>query len=562
MAINSALSGAMAGQVGASMGVPKPNAPQQVTQPSQNQSGFGGLLKQSFANTNKNLSLMNPVSTVVRGYAPLAPILGKIGSTALDYTMSRPVTGSPSNLIQNADKANGAFESFMQPKTQQNQNILPQRKPPVNSSFSYGSQNTAGNTGFLNQNTFTKDNSATGYISPTGYVGQNDGTENYGNNEQNTATNGASTQQDAYSMQLKALQDKINGLNDNYANYLKPSQQELDTQAQADAVQNQIRNLNASDALGLANIQAKPIALEFQQGQQAALQRQAAAQSQALSAQAEPLQIQLARLQALRQNQAEVNKYQTDSAQNQLNSFTSRYKPTEVSEGSSLVRLNPATGQYEKIVDGGQKKTDDIRNYEYAKNNGFQGTIQDYQKEKLGMSSGAYDIQTDPTTGQFYRINKLTGQTEPISGVGGVGQFQVGVKPSDSQNAAAGFSSRASASNSIIDKLGSVGSEMKGVVSGSGLFPNLLKSSDRQQLEQAQRDFVNSVLRRESGAAISPAEFQNAAQQYFPQPGDSNAVMQQKAANRMRTIQNLNRESGPALKQNPQVAMNNSNMTW
>lgn len=198
MAINSALSGAMAGQVGASMGVPKPNAPQQVTQPSQNQSGFGGLLKQSFANTNKNLSLMNPVSTAVRGYAPLAPILGKIGSAALDYTMSRPVTGNPSNLIQNADKANGAFESFMQPKTQQNQNILPRPKSPVNSSFSYGSQNTAGNTKSLNQNTFTKDNSATGYISPTEYVGQNDGSGNYGNNDQNTATNGANTQQEQH----------------------------------------------------------------------------------------------------------------------------------------------------------------------------------------------------------------------------------------------------------------------------------------------------------------------------------------------------------------------------
>lgn len=45
-----------------------------------------------------------------------------------------------------------------------------------------------------------------------------------------------------------------------------------------------------------------------------------------------------------------------------------------------------------------------------------------------------------------------------------------------------------------------------------------MKSDDRQQFEQAQRNFINSVLRQESGAAIADSEFENAKKQYFPMP--------------------------------------------
>jgi len=57
-----------------------------------------------------------------------------------------------------------------------------------------------------------------------------------------------------------------------------------------------------------------------------------------------------------------------------------------------------------------------------------------------------------------------------------------------------------------------------------------------QQFRQAQRDFINAVLRKESGAAISASEFENAEKQYFPQPGDSQQVIAQKAKNRATAI--------------------------
>ena len=62
--------------------------------------------------------------------------------------------------------------------------------------------------------------------------------------------------------------------------------------------------------------------------------------------------------------------------------------------------------------------------------------------------------------------------------------------------------------------------------------PYLFKSDKFKQIEQAQRDFINAVLRRESGAVIGEQEFENARLQYFPQPGDTPKVVKQKQKNR------------------------------
>jgi hypothetical protein len=68
---------------------------------------------------------------------------------------------------------------------------------------------------------------------------------------------------------------------------------------------------------------------------------------------------------------------------------------------------------------------------------------------------------------------------------------------------------------------------------------NMALSSSGQKAEQAQRDFINAVLRQESGAVISEQEFDNARKQYFPQPFDSAEVKRQKAQNRKLAIQGI-----------------------
>lgn len=77
-----------------------------------------------------------------------------------------------------------------------------------------------------------------------------------------------------------------------------------------------------------------------------------------------------------------------------------------------------------------------------------------------------------------------------------------------------------------------------------GMAGNAMLSPNQQRVEQAQRDFVNAVLRQESGAAIGQSEFLNAQRQYFPQPNDSKEVIEQKRRNRELAIAGFERSAG------------------
>lgn len=81
-----------------------------------------------------------------------------------------------------------------------------------------------------------------------------------------------------------------------------------------------------------------------------------------------------------------------------------------------------------------------------------------------------------------------------------------------------------------------------------GFLANYLTSPDFQRFDQAKRDFVNAVLRRESGAAISQSEFDNANKQYFPQPGDSREKIADKKRNRQDALAGVAGGGGPAYK--------------
>jgi hypothetical protein len=122
-------------------------------------------------------------------------------------------------------------------------------------------------------------------------------------------------------------------------------------------------------------------------------------------------------------------------------------------------------------------------------------------------------------------------------------------KISDAQAQAAAYYRRLQASNQIIgDPKVTAAMQSAGQIAASKVpfVGNALVSNDFQSGDQAQRDFINSVLRRESGAVISPSEFENARQQYFPQYGDSPETLAQKAANRATTGAGLLGATGPA----------------
>jgi hypothetical protein len=116
-----------------------------------------------------------------------------------------------------------------------------------------------------------------------------------------------------------------------------------------------------------------------------------------------------------------------------------------------------------------------------------------------------------------------------------------GEKPlTEFQGKALTFGTRAADASNIISSL-----EGKYNTLSSAYLPAFANSTEGQQVQQAQSNFVNAVLRQESGAAIATSEFDNAKKQYFPQYGDKPAVLAQKKANRERVIKGFSRQAGP-----------------
>lgn len=161
-------------------------------------------------------------------------------------------------------------------------------------------------------------------------------------------------------------------------------------------------------------------------------------------------------------------------------------------------------------------------------------------------------VETDKGTMVF---DPRTGRMMPA--VGPDGQPVGSGKPlNEYQGKSTGFGMRAAESSRIIEEVGQGGKVQPSLLKraaeavplvgeGLGMAANHLQSPEQQQIEQAQRDFINAVLRQESGAVIADTEFANARKQYFPQPGDSAEVIEQKRANREAAINGFRISAGP-----------------
>jgi hypothetical protein len=157
------------------------------------------------------------------------------------------------------------------------------------------------------------------------------------------------------------------------------------------------------------------------------------------------------------------------------------------------------------------------------------------------------DTQLTEVGGRRVLIDTQTGEVIRDFGVIDVGDGELPeTKLTGGQRVAAGYAARLEQSGKIIDELGK---QFTGAFGRIGFVPEFLKSEDRKKIEQAERNFVNAVLRRESGAAIAPSEFESAQKQYFPQKGDTEAVLAQKTQNRQVAIESMRLEAGEAFDQ-------------
>lgn len=120
-------------------------------------------------------------------------------------------------------------------------------------------------------------------------------------------------------------------------------------------------------------------------------------------------------------------------------------------------------------------------------------------------------------------------------------------KLSDTEQKNAIFGARMQQAQIQFEDLRGKGYKREDAAEAAGtILPNWARSSESQQHEQAKRNFLTAVLRRESGAKISEDEMESAEKQYFPAFGDSEDTIEQKRRNRELAKDLMLAGAGPA----------------
>lgn len=124
--------------------------------------------------------------------------------------------------------------------------------------------------------------------------------------------------------------------------------------------------------------------------------------------------------------------------------------------------------------------------------------------------------------------------------------------PTESQSNAALFGRRMELAMSDLEAVKTAGHDASTLTAGIGRklqkLPggNMITSDGAQRQRNAETNFLTAVLRKESGASISPSEFSSGEELYFDRTGDSAALKEQKARNRAQAYEGLKSGAGPA----------------
>jgi hypothetical protein len=195
-------------------------------------------------------------------------------------------------------------------------------------------------------------------------------------------------------------------------------------------------------------------------------------------------------------------------------------------------------------------------------------------KPQSGLYQTIYDSEKDtplyasikaPKTETAPIIKEIAGNKDGVAGTfvkdyrtGKELDFipQNGKTPNKDQFDAALYGKRVEASNQVLADLAGEGYDRTSNRSAlaAAILPDAFQSSQFKRQDQAERNFINAVLRRESGSAIQKSEFESAEKQYFPRAGDTPEVLAQKEQNRLQALAGLKAASGNAWDEVPMVA--------
>lgn len=171
----------------------------------------------------------------------------------------------------------------------------------------------------------------------------------------------------------------------------------------------------------------------------------------------------------------------------------------------------------------------------------------------------------DEQTGQPYkaRYNPQTMEYERVGGVKAPSGFSVTTNPDGTVSVTQGpqqanpklteqqskdlvYYRRGSGALSTLDQIADNLTSLPGAIADKVWGGNYLKSADYQKAQQSGMEFLQAILRKDTGAAITKQEQDEYGKVYLPQPGDGASVLLQKKEARARALEAIRKGLGPA----------------
>jgi len=234
----------------------------------------------------------------------------------------------------------------------------------------------------------------------------------------------------------------------------------------------------------------------------------------------------------------------TQPAANRVRASTGGY--TGNARGSGLPDMQIGLG--ERLMRMGMAGLANASQGSLAQMGAMTGAYNDVNQANRQAEMGTFKIEEERRQAHAARVAALAASKN--KGAGDMGKLK------DFQAKNFGFYNRGvDAEKALMDTAGMGTDLWEKLKSNVPLFGNALVDPKYQRYDQARRNFVNAVLRRESGAVISDAEFENANIQYFPQFGDTEETLSQKQRNRQITMEGIRMGAGPSIFYTPTYPM-------
>lgn len=236
---------------------------------------------------------------------------------------------------------------------------------------------------------------------------------------------------------------------------------------------------------------------------------------------------------------------------------TGQYNPIGGAESSSKPLMNAGDGRIYDPNNGKWISAPDA--------GGKAPNVQTIYDQNTGMEK---KVQWNPQTNSWDDIGGVkapSGTQLSVDPTTGAVTFQQGsgLKPlTEGQSKDAVFATRAEGALNNLNQFEDALTSFKdNAASGAPVVGNYLKSEDFQKAEQAGREFLQAILRKDTGAAITKEETEEYGNVYLPRPGDSTDVIAQKRLSRQRALEALKSGMPPQAILQSEQALKNTNAT-